>query len=179
VNPYKLVNWDYIVNNKQYFIDHLSHTHESLTKFGIINSTFNYTDYNIFGASSTSIHMYKLYCVLRELVRSTLGEDQCLWMQSWVNFHTYDTVLDWHNHDASYHGYVCIEPQDTITEFEQWKIENECGNIYFGPGYNRHRVVNKSKYDGVRITVAFDIITESDADLYGDPTHNFGCIPLL
>ena len=179
MKSYTLVNWEYIQQHQEEFVKVLTHSHEALTNFGIINSTFNYTDYNIFGATSPSIHMHKLYCVIRELVRSSLGEDQLLWIQSWLNHHTHDQVLDWHSHNATYHGYVCIEPKDTTTEFQEWKIENKCGNIYFGPGYNKHRVVNNSKYDGIRITIAFDIMTESDVDLYGDPTHNFGCVPLL
>jgi len=178
-NEYTLLNWNYINDNKQNFIDHLTHSHESLVNYGIRDSTFKYTDYNIFAISSPSIHMYKLYYVIRELVRNKLQDENHLWIQSWLNFHTHEQVLGWHNHDASWHGYVSIEPQDTFTEFENWKIDNKCGNIYFGPGHNRHRVVNNSKYTGLRITIAFDIMTERDCDLYGDPTHNFGCMPFL
>jgi len=177
---YILVNWDYIKEHQSEFIKHLTHSHDALTQFGIINTTGNYHEYNIFGATSPSVHMYKLYGTLRTLIRELLGDDQMLWMQSWVNYQTRDHVLDWHNHDAKWHGYVSIDPKDTCTEFEHgFKVENKVGNIYFGPGHNSHRVVNNSDYDGVRITVAFDILTEENSSPDQDPTHNFGCIPLL
>ena len=176
-NDYTLVNWDYVEQHQSEFISDLTHSHEALTKFGIINTTGNYHEYNIFGATSPSVHMYKLFSALRAIIRDKLGYDDRLWIQSWVNFHTHDQVLDWHNHDAKWHGYVSIDPKDTTTEFERgFKIENKVGNIYLGPGYNRHRVVNNSEYDGVRITIGFDVLTDSPDT---DPSHNFGCIPLL
>jgi len=99
-----------------------------------------------------------------------------LWIQSWLNYHDYDQVLGWHNHSAGWHGYISIEPQDTVTEFENWTIDNECGNIYFGPGKHSHRVVNLRKYKGKRITLGFDIIFSSDYDNNSLPTENFGAI---
>tara|TARA_B100000287_G_scaffold369432_1_gene366282 strand:- start:1879 stop:2433 length:555 start_codon:yes stop_codon:yes gene_type:complete len=179
-NDYLLVNWGYIKDNQAEFIKDLAHSHESITKFGIIDSTKNYHAYNIFGASSPSVHMYKLYGVIRELVRRKLPDEDFLWMQSWVNYQTRDNVLDWHNHDAMWHGYVSIDPKDTCTEFKHgFKVDNEVGNIYFGPGFNQHRVVNNSEYEGIRITVAFDIMTSDNFEKGQDPTHNFGMMPLL
>ena len=64
-NDYTLVNWDYVEQHQSEFISDLTHSHEALTKFGIINTTGNYHEYNIFGATSPSVHMYKLFSALR------------------------------------------------------------------------------------------------------------------
>ena len=122
--------------------------------------------------------MYRIYEKVREIVREQLPES-ILWIQSWLNYQDYDGVLGWHNHKALWHGYISIEPQDTATEFEDWTIDNECGNIYFGPGKHAHRVVNLRKYSGKRITLGFDIMSREDHTLPTLPTKNFGAIPLL
>ena len=149
---------------------------QGVDQVGIINTTGNYHEYNIFGVGF-SIRTYVQVVLCGAIIRDKLGYDDRLWIQSWVNFHTRDQVLDWHNHDGKWHGYVSIDPKDTTTEFERgFKIENKVGNIYLGTGYNRHRVVNNSgEYDGVRITIGFDVLTDENSS--PDPTHNFGCIP--
>tara|TARA_B100000427_G_scaffold110280_1_gene91435 strand:- start:635 stop:1021 length:387 start_codon:yes stop_codon:yes gene_type:complete len=128
--------------------------------------------------------MYKIFETLRGLIRSQLSEER-LWMQSWLNYQDHDGVLQWHNHSSAYHGYIAIEPQDTKTEFENWTIDNEVGNIYFGPGLHKHRVVNLSEYKGKRISIGFDVMTDYNYGPDGPnypgplPTLNSGCIPLL
>ena len=79
-------------------------------------------------------------------------------MQSWLNFHKHDEVLDWHNHTWPYHGYICIEPQETTTVFEEYEIKNEIGNIYFGSGFKPHKVRNDTQFDGIRMTIGFDVL---------------------
>ena len=175
---YTLYNFDYIKENQQEIIKELKISHDHIVGFGLSDSTRAYTYYNIFGVSSPSIHMYRIYEKVREIVREQLPEGM-LWIQSWLNFQDYDGVLGWHNHSAEWHGYISIEPQDTVTEFEDWTIDNECGNIYFGPGLNSHRVVNQRKYSGKRITLGFDIITSNNYDEEALPTANYGAIPLL
>lgn len=175
---YTLYNFDYIKDNQLEIINELKISHDNIVKYGVFDTTKAYIYYNIFGVSSPSIHMYRIYQKVREIVREKFPTE-ILWIQSWLNYHDYDQVLGWHNHSAGWHGYISIEPQDTITEFENWTIDNECGNIYFGPGKHSHRVVNLRKYKGKRITLGFDIIFAND---YGEdalPTENFGAIPLL
>jgi hypothetical protein len=175
---YILYNFDYIKENQQEIITELKISHDHIVSNGLSDSTGAYTDYNIFGVSSPSIHMYRIYEKVREIVREQLPES-ILWIQSWLNYQDYDGVLGWHNHKALWHGYISIEPQDTATEFEDWTIDNECGNIYFGPGKHAHRVVNLRKYSGKRITLGFDIMSREDHTLPTLPTKNFGAIPLL
>jgi hypothetical protein len=79
---------------------------------------------------------------------------------------------------APYHGYISIEPQDTTTEFCDWEVKNESGNIYFGRGNVRHRVVNNSFYTGKRITIGYDVIPESSFE-YLYPTKQYGNIPII
>jgi hypothetical protein len=175
---YTLFNFDYIKENQQEIIKDLKTSQDNLVKYGVFDTTKAYIYYNIFGVSSPSKHLYVIYKKIRDLVRDKFPNEM-IWMQSWLNCHDYDEVLGWHNHSSSWHGYISIEPQDTITEFENWTIENECGNIYFGPGKHIHRVVNKSNYSGKRITIGFDIMLEKDYTGMVLPTENFGAIPLL
>lgn len=175
---YTLFYFDYIKQNQQEIIKDLKTSQNNLNKYGVFDTTKSYIYYNIFGVSSPSKHLYVIYKKIRELVRDKFPNGM-IWIQSWLNYHDFDEVLGWHNHSSSWHGYVSIEPQDTITEFENWSIENECGNIYFGPGTHRHRVVNNSNYTGKRITIGFDIMLENDYTGMVLPTENFGAIPLI
>ena len=178
MSEYTLYNFDYIKENQIEIIQELKTSQDNLVKYGVFDTTKAYIYYNIFGVSSPSKHMYTIYSKVRDIVRKQLP-DQMIWIQSWLNYQDYNEVLPWHNHTSSWHGYISIEPQDTITEFENWFIENECGNIYFGPGGYLHRVVNKSQYKGKRITIGFDIILETDYNGMALPTENFGAIPLI
>ena len=175
---YILYNFDYIKQNQLEIIKELKISHDNMVKFGVFDTTKDYIYYNIFGVSSPSIHMYRIYQKIREIVREKFPTE-VLWIQSWLNYHDYEQVLGWHNHIARWHGYISIEPQDTVTEFENWTIDNECGNIYFGPGNHKHQVVNLRKYKGKRITLGFDIIFADDFCENALPTENFGAIPLL
>ncbi len=184
MQPYKLYQSQYIVDNKEGFVRDLSHSAKSMYQYGIFDTSLkygSYTQYNIFGVSSPSVHMYHLFQEIRDIARENIPTGK-LWIQSWINHHYENELLDWHNHSGSWHGYVAIEPWNTVTEFEDFVVENKVGQIYWGPGGLRHRVVAMDDYPfpDKRITVAFDIMTE--ADFTGDdilPTHNFGCIPLL
>ena len=184
MSDYILYNFEYIKEHQQEIITDLKRSHEIILEQGVSDSTFGYTTYNIFGVSSPSIHMYKIFETLRGLIRSQLSEER-LWMKSWLNYQYHDGVLQWHNHSSAYHGYIAIEPQDTKTEFENWTIDNEVGNIYFGPGLHKHRVVNLSEYKGKRISIGFDVMTDYNYGPDGPnypgplPTLNSGCIPLL
>jgi hypothetical protein len=175
---YTLLNFDYIKENQKEIIQELKISQNNLNSFGVFDPTKAYIYYNIFGVSSPSKHMYVIFKKIRDIVREKIPNEM-IWIQSWLNYQDYDEVLDWHNHSSSWHGYICIEPQDTVTEFEDWEIENECGNIYFGPGKHLHRVVNKSNYSGKRITIGYDIILDTDYTGMVLPTENFGAIPLL
>ena len=95
--------------------------------------------------------------------------------------HKPDQVLNWHDHKFDYHGYVSIDPKDSITKFHdpntnvRYEIKNEVGNIYFGPGWDRkHKVCVNENYSGNRITLGYDIHTQPDL-----PDDQFSLIPLL
>ena len=176
---YKLYNFDYIKENQSDIIKTSVHCYNNLTSDGIQDTTWGYYLYNIFSVSSPSLSYWTIYKKLRDIIKENVKEEK-IWMQAWLNYHNYDDVLDWHNHTASYHGYICIEPQDTTTEFEGWEIKNEVGNIYFGSGNVRHRVVNNSYYTGKRITIGFDIIPESlFQNSFVFSTKQYGAMPIL
>ena len=129
--------------------------------YGHRDFTKAYAGYNLFTHTATDLLMYKLFKELQSRVRSVLG-DQPLWMQSWMNQHKQEEVLDWHNHDWDWHGYISIEPKKTNTVFEDFVVENKVGQIYFGEGHKLHKVEVLEPYEGLRITLGFDITNKID-----------------
>ena len=124
--------------------------------YGHTDFTKAYYTYNVFTLTSTDSLMYALFKELQHRVRSVLGE-QPLWMQCWMNHHTQDHVLDWHDHDWAWHGYITIDPKKTNTVFEDFTVENKPGQIYFGEGHKKHKVEVLEPYEGHRTTLGFDV----------------------
>jgi|TARA_B100000035_G_scaffold48592_1_gene37108 hypothetical protein len=174
---YKIYKHDYIIENQSEIIKTAVMCHDSLLSDGFGDTTWSYYLYNIFSVSSPSLHYLNIFRKLRDVIRENVKEEN-IWLQAWLNVHEHNTVLDWHNHSAPFHGYIALEPQDTTTEFEDWSIKNETGNIYFGNGNVRHRVVNDSYYSGKRFTIGFDVIPGSVFE-YAYPTKQYGAMPLL
>lgn len=170
MSDYKLFQSSYILNNQKVFVDQCLDVRQVLKD---IDTTKSYYTYNIFSLTAGSIYFYNLYQELRNIIRTELPEGP-LWMQAWVNLHTEDTVLDWHDHLWPFHGYISIDPKNTVTEFESYEIENKIGQVYFGPGNRLHRVRVKEPYSDVRITIGYDVTN--------DPVMNTGClgfVPLI
>lgn len=166
-----------IADNQKEFIHHLSSGVDKFRKiFNHTKYTSSYAAYNVFGLTSTSLVMHALYKEITGLVRQELTPiigDAPLWMQSWVNYQRAHEVLDWHDHIFPWHGYVCIDPKNTKTVFENWEINNVVGQIYFGQGYHKHKVEVIDRYDGYRITIGFDIATEPNIE-----TVTLGLMPI-
>ena len=163
---YKLFQSNYILTNLNQFVNQCKtiqnlHPTKDLTK--------SYYEYNIFSISAGSIYFYNLFEELRNIIRTELPTGP-LWMQAWVNIHDQENVLDWHNHYWPYHGYISIDPKNTVTEFENYTVENKIGQIYFGPGNRMHRVKVISPYEGKRITIGYDVTP--------DPVIHTGCLGL-
>ena len=117
-----------------------------------------------------------MICIVRSVVvRGYLRNHKQLWMQSWMNFHKANEVLDWHNHYSPYHGYVSIEPHNTTTVFEGYKIKNQIGRIYIGPGDRHHKVRVDEEFDTPRITLGFDVTDRPNPK----PSGNWSFMPLL
>lgn len=141
--------------------------------FADSDSTWTFEKYNIFSLTSSSVLFYDLYKELNYLIRDYCNSSHRLWMQSWINFHSHNEVLDWHNHPWDFHGYICVDPKQSITEFRDWKIENKQGQIYIGPGDAEHRVIAQP-YDGLRITIGFDCSFKENSDF-----SNLSMVPVL
>ena len=81
------------------------------------------------------------------------------------------------------HGYISIDPKETETEFKGYIIKNKIVNVYFGKPENPHRVNVLKNFDGHRITVAFDVLSEKNVkDIYkkhGKINLNTGFIPII
>ena len=138
------------------------------------NGKDNGVMYNIFTLTATSVNFYNLYKELCEAIRDHLGHDQPLWLSAWINFDKHDKVLNWHGHDFPWHGYISIDPKNTKTVFDEWEVENETGNIYVGPGSANHKVEVLEPYEGHRITIGYDVLTDP-----GDVRARLVAIPVL
>ena len=175
---YKVYKFDYIKENQPEIVKVASDCHRALMEDGFGDTTWSYYLYNFFSVTSPSSHFLEIYKKLTGIIRENLPDEDLIWFQAWLNYHDHDQVLDWHNHSSPWHGYVALEPQDTTTEFEDWEIKNETGNIYFGRGNVRHRVVNNSHYSGKRLTIGYDAIPGSELNST-NATKQYGQIPLL
>jgi hypothetical protein len=86
--------------------------------------------------------------------------------------------LSWHTHFSRWHGYVSIDPKKTKTVFRNYEINNEIGNIYFGPGESQHAVEILEDYDGERITIGFDVTDNPNEHRSPGVPVSLGWIPL-
>lgn len=175
MNDYKIYKSDLIINNQNWILRDLGLAYKNFKHhFPHQDSTWGYRYYNIFSATSPSPIMYDLYAELKTYIRDFVGDDRKLWIQSWMNFHQANDVLDWHGHAWKYHGYISVDPKNTKTVFEGYEIKNELGNIYIGPGMRMHKVEVLEPYADYRITLGFDVTDEIDY-----PWDQFSLLPLL
>jgi len=187
MNNHIIKNFSYIEENQDHFIEYANLAHERF-KFAFgnkkISSTWFYRYYNIACLTLGSKLYYKMNYDLQKLIREHSKTKKELWYQSWLNFHKQDEVLDWHNHpECLFHGYISIDPKETETEFENYKIKNKTGNIYIGDGQLKHKVNVLKPFEGNRITIAFDVISEDQIEVlykkYGLIDINLGFIPIF
>jgi len=185
MNDYVIYQSSYIQENVVPIIDHIQQAHESFERiFPGRDSTWTYNKYNIFTLAAPSTYFFYIYKELRNLIVKHLGTDNEIWLQAWINYMDYNQIdrLDWHNHDFNYHGYICIDPKNTTTDFTEYKIENKIGQIYFGPGYRKHKVIANENYEGTRITIGFDLVINPSSKYvkYVDqPWNDMSFIPLI
>jgi len=165
-----------IIDNHEQFVSDCYAIHDKFKSlYPNSDSTWTYDKYNVFALSSPMPLWWDLYNELSKKVRSYLDTQDPLWMQSWINFHKSNEVLDWHDHGWPYHGYVSINPCDTTTLFKGYKIKNSVGKIYIGPGNRQHKVRVDNDFDDIRITLGFDV-TDNPQEL---PCENWSLMPLL
>jgi len=176
---YKLYQSQLIKDNYQSFINNCKLSYNYLKKEYGKDSTWNFDKYNIFILTSSSLLFYNLYKELNYCVRDFIGNSKPLWIQSWLNYHEGKEVeqkLQSHGHPWDYHGYISIEPQNTTTIFHKgYEIQNKIGQIYIGKGNGQnnenpdltHYVKINQPYNGVRITIGFDIATTPNKFLGG------------
>lgn len=158
-NNYILFRSKIIEENQQGFISDTRQAYERFRyNFPEKDSTRFYRYYNSFCISSGSENYYNLFIELRNCIRHYHKNSEALWLQSWINFHRRDEVLNWHSHyESIFHGYISIDPKSSETEFEKFSIKNEIGNIYIGPSSLKHRVNVLDYYNDFRITIGFDV----------------------
>jgi hypothetical protein len=99
IDNYKIYKFDYIKENQAEIICESSICHDSLISDGFQDTTWSYLFYNIFSVSSPSIHYWNIFKYLKNIIKENIDEER-VWLQSWLNYHSYDDVLDWHNHSC-------------------------------------------------------------------------------
>ena len=176
MKDYELINLQFIKDNKEEFIKNANLAHERFVfnygkTFNEMSSTWFYRYYNLATLTVGCPLYYKFFNELQQIIRKKVKDDRPLWFQSWLNFHSQDEVLKWHNHPhCLLHGYVSIDPKETETEFENYKIKNETGTLYMGKAGLMHRVNVLEPFEGKRITIAFDVIEEKN--MKDNPSNN-------
>ena len=184
MRDYIIYQSEYIQNNIADIIIHTQLAHQTFEKlFPGTDSTWSYDRYNVFSLAGPSSVFYNVFKELQSVITQQLGTDNELWIQSWVNYMSYEELdrLDWHGHAFDYHGYISIDPKNTYTDFKDYAIENKAGQIYFGPGYRSHKVVAHEKYEGTRITLGFDVVSTNNNGFVKNihlPWSNASFIPL-
>ena len=165
-NEYSLYQIDSVVENKKEWI---SDCYKAFFRFNVLfpdsSSTWKFRDYNTFNLTAGSLLFYDLFKKLKTIIREFENSDDPLWMQSWINFHSAEEVLNMHNHvDSKFHGYLNIEPFNTTTSFSDYAIQNKTGLLYIGPSYKFHEVIVNEPFDKKRITIGFDVLNVSNTN---------------
>ena len=147
------------------------------------DSTNYYKYYNFINLTFGSIYYLELFKLLKKHIFNFTKLDK-MWMQCWLNYSEKEKqVLDWHNHpECSFHGYLSIDPQNTETHFENFKIKNKTGRLYIGSPNLFHKVVIKKPFKKPRITLAFDVVSQKEVNniykKYGQININTSFMPL-
>jgi len=197
---YRIYQSEVILNNQQEMIDEINSAYakfiKNVDKEDINTLPFsNHKDKegktfisgisNFFAFTAPSPLFYDLYIELRDAIRDYVGDSRRLYMDAWVNYLPYDTesILCWHNHAFTYHGYISLDPKKTITDFEDWQITNQPGYIYIGPGSKKHRVILLEEHKNPRITIGFDvedktILPETAPTYDGNDEAGYTMLPL-
>ena len=197
---YKIYKSSTIITNHKQMIEKIFDRHpflyETYLRHSLLakDSTWLYKMYNTFCLMSLSKDFHDLFRELNEVIKLNI-QDQHIWFQSWLNFHNENEVLDWHNHEAPIHGYICIDPKKSKTIFESvqtgptgtvtgptYEVVNELGNIYIGPGRRKHKVEVLESYPGKRITLGFDVHNYLKHDSFTDMIQiakNLSWIPVI
>lgn len=141
--------------------------------------------YNLMLLTFGSKIFHTFFTELKERILDYMGHPkERLWYMCWLNYDTGENkFFRWHQHyDARVHGFVSIEPQKTVTEFEDFKLKNEVGQMYIGPGNKLHKVNILEPYKKPRISIAFDVCGDIEVNKmykkYGKVDINIAFLPL-
>tara|TARA_Y100000004_G_C8756083_1_gene344498 strand:+ start:69 stop:641 length:573 start_codon:yes stop_codon:yes gene_type:complete len=189
MKEYIIKELSYIKDNKETFVKNAKLAHERFVfNYGVpfdkMSSTWFYRYYNVSTLTVGCPMYHKFFIDLQKTLRKIVNSDKPLWYQSWLNFHDQNALLNdlpWHDHpDCLFHGYVSIDPKETETEFKTFKIKNEIGKMYIGPGGYLHRVNVLKPFEGKRITIAFDVVDEEcfKRKIINNADVNTGFMPL-
>ena len=189
---------------KQYIVEEINYVKDNYDQFikdiDLAYDRFNYSYGPMLdGRSATGYHKYynlmlltfgsKVFHDFFKILKHRLLEfmnypKEHLWYMCWLNYDLgKNKFFEWHkHHDARVHGFVCIEPQHTVTEFKDFKLINKTGQIYIGPGQKLHKVNILKPYKKPRISIAFDVVGEKEIQniykQHGQLDVNIAFLPL-
>ena len=92
------------------------------------------------------------------------------WMQCWYNIFYDGKYRDWHIHgqerDLAWHGFFCVDTHDSKTAYrlndgQVLDITSQDNLMVMGLNHNQHRTYPKQDITSPRITIGFDIVSET------------------
>ena len=146
----------------------LSLSHSNINGIEIPTTTSMFSSYNLFLYPRPGL--FNLYKTVQAAFRDMINIDDPHYIQCWLNYYNPNTALDWHSHwrkhYKAYHGYFCVDADDTITKYllegyeNEIDVENKNNYLIMGKsGQDMHKTCLLK--DKSRITVAFDIVPQN------------------
>lgn len=163
----ELMNFkDYLGVVNQYIIDNFDKNTSSTIEAGENPpfSTKMLNHYNIFLFPNQHIH--KLYMSVKEIIDNKNENKNRYYIRGWLNYYNRGQYLDWHQHwcidRRSYHGFFCVDVENSYTCYRYKDGENvfvncENGMLVLEKTYNNVHRTSDWFHETPRITVAFDI----------------------
>lgn len=113
---------------------------------------------------------HKLYQEICRVFSIVCNTDKNYYIQCWLNYCTYEQFIDWHSHwgsqDNTWHGFVCVDSEDSITSYrlpsgEEFDVPSKNGTLIISRSNGDvHRTYPWPHADRPRITIAFDCVPE-------------------
>lgn len=138
--------------------------------------------YNLF--SFPNLYVHKLFMSIKQIIDDKKENKDRYYIRGWLNYYDRGQYLDWHQHwcidRRSYHGFFCVDVENSYTCYRYKDGENvfvncENGMLVLEKIYNNVHRTSDWFRETPRITVAFDIhpldvvLTKHDKTNYWNP----------
>jgi len=175
VNTYEVLahmknRYNHLLNT----LDNEADKQEQIIRYIIFNKEILEKEYmiNLIDNIRENIHFY---CEHLRLIKPSR-----MWLQFWCNFMSKGNHIDIHQHEwnacSFLSGNLCLKTKNTSTHYlnpqryfnkfnEVYNSKNEIGKLTIFPSTIPH-FTDKVVDDEMRVTLAFDVLTEQDPKLY-------------